>query len=182
MADLFIYSGTLQAGSATSIPGSSNMYFSGGNFNDGGLTATYYAFHIYENATLTLGNKGHNLTFTTLGGLTNTKFLTIAISDGSVADVALDTFGGLVETSTSFVNIFGKKQTVTEGGIGRFGSLQSTKMGSTSAPVRFFVKHLFSDSHRALLQFYNVSLGKYYTVSQKPVAVTNGEFLPLKMK
>jgi len=182
MADLFIYSGTLQAGSATSIPSSSNMYFSGGNFNDGGLTATYYAFHIYENATLTLGNKGHNLTFTTLGGLTNTKFLTIAISDGSVADVALDTFGGLVETSTSFVNIFGKKQTVTEGGIGRFGSLQSTKMGSTSAPVRFFVKHLFSDSHRALLQFYNVSLGKYYTVSQKPVAVTNGEFLPLKMK
>jgi len=182
IADLFLYSGTLQAGSATAIPSYSNLYFSGGNFHDGGLTATYYAFHIFENTTITLGNTAHNLTFTTLGGFTNNKILTIAVSDGSVADVALNTFGALVGTSTSFVNVFGKKQSVTEGGLGRFGSLQNTKIGSSSAPVRLFVKHLFSDSHRALVQFYNVSQGKYYTVSQKAVAVTNGEFLPLRMK
>ena len=182
IADLFLYSGTLQAGSATAIPSYSNLYFSGGNFHDGGLTATYYAFHIYENTTITLGNTAHNLTFTTYGGFTNNKMLTISTSDGSSVDAALNTFGALTTTSTSFVNLFGKKQSVMEGGMGRFGAVLNTKLGSTGAPVRFFVKYLLSDSHRAQVQFYNASQNKYYTVSQNPVAVTNGEFLPLRVK
>lgn len=182
IADLFLYSGTLQAGSATAIPSYSNLYFSGGNFHDGGLTATYYAFHIYENTTITLGNTAHNLTFTTLGGFTNNKMLTISTSDGSSVDAALNTFGALTTTSTSFVNLFGKKQSVMEGGMGRFGAILNTKLGSTGAPVRFFVKYLLSDSHRAQVQFYNASQYKYYTVSQKPVDLTNGEFLPLRVK
>lgn len=182
IGETYLYAGTLLMGSATSIPINSGLNFSGGNFHDGGFTATYSAFYVSNNATFTFGNTAHNITFNTLGLLTNNTLLTFAISDGSVADVALNTFGALVSTSTSFVNVFGKKQSVTEGGLGRFGSLQSTKMGSSSAPVGLFVKYLFSDSHRALLQFYNVSQGKYYTVSQKPVAVTNGELLPSQAK
>ncbi len=182
IADLFLYSGTLQAGSATAIPSYSNLYFSGGNFHDGGLTATYYAFHIYENTTITLGNTAHNLTFTTYGGFTNNKMLTISTSEGSSVDAALNTFGALTTTSTSFVNLFGKKQSVMEGGMGRFGAVLNSKLGSAGAPVRFFVKYLLSDSHRAQVQFYNASKNKYYTVSQNPVAVTNGEFLPLRVK
>jgi autotransporter-associated beta strand protein len=182
IADLFLYSGTLQAGSATAIPSYSNLYFSGGNFHDGGLTATYYAFHIYENTTITLGNTAHNLTFTTLGGFTNNKMLTISTSDGSSVDAALNTFGALTTTSTSFVNLFGKKQSIMEGGMGRFGAVLNSKLGSTGAPVRFFVKYLLSDSHRAQVQLYNASQNKYYTVSQNPVAVTNGEMLPLRVK
>ncbi|MEY3918490.1 MAG: hypothetical protein RLZZ132_825, partial [Bacteroidota bacterium] len=182
IADLFLYSGTLQAGSATAIPSYSNLYFSGGNFHDGGLTATYYSFHMYENATITLGNTAHNLSFTTFGGFTSNKMLTISTSDGSSVDAALNTFGALTTSSTSFVNLFGKKQSIMEGGMGRFGAVLNSKLGSAGAPVRFFVKYLLSDSHRAQVQFYNASQNKYYTVSQNPVAVTNGEFLPLRVK
>jgi hypothetical protein len=108
--------------------------------------------------------------------------LTISTSDGSSVDAALNTFGALTTTSTSFVNLFGKKQSIMEGGMGRFGAVLNSKLGSAGAPVRFFVKYLLSDSHRAQVQFYNVSQNKYYTVSQNPVAVTNGEFLPLRVK
>ena len=182
LGEVYIYAGTLLMGSATSLPIYSGINLVGGHFHDGGFTATFYAFYVSENATLTLGNTAHNITFTTLGGLTNNKLLTFAISGGSVADVALNTFGALTGTSTAFVNLFGKKQSSVEGGLGRFGTDLNTTMGTSGAPVRLFLKYLLSDSHRTLMQFYQVAQGKYYTVSQNPVAVTNGEFLPLRVK
>jgi len=182
LGEVYIYAGTLLMGSATSLPIYSGINLAGGHFHDGGFSATFYAFYVSENATFTLGNTAHNITFTTLGGLTNNKLLTFAISGGSVADVALNTFGALTGTSTAFVNLFGKKQSSVEGGLGRFGSVLNTTMGTSGAPVRLFLKYLLSDSHRTLMQFYQVAQGKYYTVSQKPVDLTNGELLPLQVK
>ncbi|MEY4307984.1 MAG: hypothetical protein RL422_187 [Bacteroidota bacterium] len=181
-SEVYMYAGTLQMGVATAIPASSPLYFSGGNFHDGGFNATLYSFDVYNNATITLGNAAHNLNFTTLGMLSTNTMLTFAVSDGSVADVGLTTYGAHIASSTAFVNVFGKKQSAVVGGINRFGNLLSTTLGATDVPIRIFLGYDMSAGHLGKIQFYNSSLSKYYTATQKPVSGTNGEILPLSPK
>jgi hypothetical protein len=177
-----MYAGTLQMGVSTAIPASSPLYFSGGNFHDGGFNATLYSFDVYNNATITLGNAAHNLNFTTLGVLSANTMLTFAVSDGSVADVGLTTYGAHIASSTAFVNVFGKKQSAVVGGINRFGNLLSTTLGASGVPIRIFLGYDMSAGHLGKIQFYNTGAAKYYTATQKPVAGANGEIFPLAPK
>jgi hypothetical protein len=108
--------------------------------------------------------------------------LTFAMGDGSVADLGLNMYGAFVSTSTSFVNPFGKKQSTLTGGLSRFGTVVSSIIGAPGSPVRVYLGYDLSTSQKAQVQFYNSSLAKYYTTTQKPVAVTNGEMLPLAAK
>jgi hypothetical protein len=182
VSDTYLYGGILQIGIAGAIPSYSTVNFSGGHLNDGGFSSTLGTLYVYNNATITLGNSAHELKFTNLGSLSATKMLTFAMGDGSVADLGLNMYGAFVSTSTSFVNLFGKKQSTLTGGLGRFGTVVSSIIGAPGSPVRVYLGYDLSTSQKAQVQFYNSSLAKYYTTTQKPVAVTNGEMLPLAAK
>jgi autotransporter-associated beta strand protein len=182
VSDTYMYGGILRIGIAGAIPSYSTINFSGGQLNDGGFSSTLGTLYVYNNATITLGNSAHELKFTNLGSLSATKMLTFEMGDGSVADLGLNTYGAFVSTSTSFVNPFGKKQSTLTGALSRFGTVVSSIIGAPGSPVRVYLGYDLSTSQKAQVQFYNTSLAKYYTTTQKPVAVTNGEMLPLAPK
>ncbi|MHA8074607.1 beta strand repeat-containing protein [Aquirufa sp. HETE-40SA] len=182
VSDTYMYGGILRIGIAGAIPSYSTINFSGGHLNDGGFSSTLGTLYVYNNATITLGNSAHELKFTNLGSLSATKMLTFEMGDGSVADLGLNTYGAFVSTSTSFVNPFGKKQSTLTGALSRFGTVVSSIIGAPGSPVRVYLGYDLSTSQKAQVQFYNTSLAKYYTTTQKPVAVTNGEMLPLAPK
>ena len=68
IADLFLYSGTLQAGSATAIPSYSNLYFSGGNFHGQPLAL---ALDFLGIALSELGSISERRTYQLISGLRN---------------------------------------------------------------------------------------------------------------
>ena len=180
--DVYLYSGILQIGKTGAIPTNATINFSGGHLDDGGFNTTLGTLYVNNNATITLGSTAHELKFTNLGLLGTNTILTFAMGDGSVADLGLNMYGAFVSTSTSFVNPFGKKQSTLTGGLSRFGSVVSTIIGAPGSPVRVYLGYDLSTSQKAQVQFYNSSLAKYYNTTQKPVAVTNGELLPLAPK
>ncbi len=182
VSDTYMYGGILQIGIAGAIPSYCTVNFSGGHLNDGGYNSTLGSLTVYNNATITLGNTAHELKFTNVGSLAANTMLTFVMADGSVADLGLNTYGAFIGTSTSFVNLFGKKQSTLIGGLSRFGTVVSANIGAPGSPVRIFMGYNLSTSQKAQVQFYNTSLAKYYTITQKPVAVTNGEMLPLAAK
>lgn len=180
--DVYLYSGILQIGKTGAIPTNATVNFSGGHLDDGGFNSTLGTLYVNNNATITLGNTAHELKFTNLGLLGTNTMLTFAMGDGSVADLGLNTYGAYIGTSTSFVNPFGKKQSTLTGGLSRFGTVVSTIIGAPGSPVRVYLGYDLSTPQKAQVQFYNSSLAKYYTATQKPVAGTNGEILPLAPK
>ncbi len=175
-----IAAGTLQLGSGSVIPDLSAVYFTGGNLNDGGFSETMGALYLSNSATITLGNTAHGLTFASAGifaGTASTTVLTFVVNDGVEADFAINTFGNITNTSTDFVNLYGKKQNVAMGGLSTFGAVMYSQLGAAGNPIQVFIKSLLSTAQKNQIQFYKASNTTYYSISQKPVAGTNGEII-----
>ena len=172
-----IAGGTLQLGSGSVIPDGSAVYFTGGNLDDGGFSETMGALYLSNNATITLGNAAHALAFTSAGVFGGTAVLTFQVNEGVEPDYAVNTFGNITNTSTDFVSLFGKKQNVAMGGMTAFGAVIYSQLGSAAAPIQVYIKSALSIAQKAQLQFYKQSNATYYSVSQKPIAGTNGEIV-----
>ena len=177
----YLYAGTLKAGVASAFPTYCSLHLSGGNLHDGGFNSTFFDLHLEENGTITLGNTAHLLRFSNLGFI-SARLLTFAVSEGMVADAGLTAYGAHTASSTSFVNVFGKKQSAFIGGINRFGTVLSTLLGSVANPVRVIMGFDLNSYQLPQYQFYNSSLAKYYTATTKPYALYTWELLPLAPK
>ena len=177
----YLYAGTLKAGVATAFPTYCSLHLAGGNLHDGGFNSTFFDLHLEENGTITLGNTAHTMRFSNLGFI-SARLLTFAISEGTVADAGLTAYGAHTASSTSFVNVFGKKQSAVIGGINRFGTVLSTVLGSVANPVRVIMGFNLNSYQLPQYQFYNTSLAKYYTATTKPYALYTWELMPLSPK
>lgn len=177
----YLYAGTLKAGVASAFPTYCSLHLSGGNLHDGGFNSTFFDLHLEDNGTITLGNTTHTMRFSNLGFI-SARLLTFAISEGTVADAGLTAYGAHTASSTSFVNVFGKKQSAVIGGINRFGTVLSTVLGSVANPVRVIMGFNLNSYQLPQYQFYNTSLAKYYTATTKPYALYTWELMPLAPK
>lgn len=177
----YLYAGTLKAGVASAFPTYCSLHLSGGNLHDGGFNSTFFDLHLEENGTITLGNMAHAMRFSNLGFI-SARLLTFAVSEGTVADAGLTAYGAHTASSTSFVNIFGKKQSAVIGGINRFGTVLSTVLGSVANPVRVIMGFNLNSYQLPQYQFYNTSLAKYYSATTKPYALYTWELFPLAPK
>ena len=177
----YLYAGTLQAGVASVFPTYCSLHLSGGNLHDGGFNSTFFDLHLEENGTITLGNTAHAMRFSNLGFI-SARLLTFAVSEGTVADAGLTAYGAHTASSTSFVNVFGQKQSAVIGGINRFGTVLSTVLGSVANPVRVIMGFNLNSYQLPQYQFYNTSLAKYYTATTKPYALYTWELMPLSPK
>ncbi|MFM6942147.1 MAG: hypothetical protein ACKOW4_02435, partial [Aquirufa sp.] len=177
----YLYAGTLQAGVASVFPTYCSLHLSGGNLHDGGFNSTFFDLHLEENGTITLGNTAHTMRFSNLGFI-SARLLTFAVSEGTVAEAGLTAYGAHTASSTSFVNVFGKKQSAVIGGINRFGTVLSTVLGSVANPVRVIMGFDLNSYQLPQYQFYNTSLAKYYTATTKPYALYMWELMPLAPK
>lgn len=177
-----LYAGTLQAGVASAFPSYCSLRFLGGNLHDGGFNTTFYDLHLEQNGSITLGNTAHTMRFTYLGFINTTKLLTFAVTEGTVAEAGLTAYGAHLASSSSFVTIFGKKQSAFIGGIGRFGTVLSTVLGSMANPVRVTMGFNLDSYQLPQYQFYNSNLAKYYSATTKSTASNTWELLPLAPK
>ena len=177
----YLYAGTLKAGVASAFPTYCSLHLSGGNLHDGGFNSTFFDLHLEENGTITLGNMAHAMRFSNLGFI-SARLLTFAVSEGTVADAGLTAYGAHTASSTSFVNVFGQKQSAVIGGINRFGTVLSTVLGSVANPVRVIMGFNLNSYQLPQYQFYNTSLAKYYTATTKPYALYTWELMPLAPK
>lgn len=177
----YLYAGTLKAGVSSAFPTYCSLHLSGGNLHDGGFNSTFFDLHLEENGTITLGNTAHAMRFSNLGFI-SARLLTFAVSEGTVADAGLTAYGAHTASSTSFVNVFGKKQSAVIGGINRFGTVLSTVLGSVANPVRVIMGFNLNSYQLPQYQFYNTSLAKYYTATTKPYALYTWELMPLSPK
>ena len=177
----YLYAGTLKAGVASAFPTYCSLHLSGGNLHDGGFNSTFFDLHLEENGTITLGNMAHAMRFSNLGFI-SARLLTFAVSEGTVADAGLTAYGAHTASSTSFVNVFGQKQSAVIGGINRFGTVLSTVLGSVANPVRVIMGFNLNSYQLPQYQFYNTSLAKYYSATTKPYALYTWELMPLAPK
>jgi hypothetical protein len=148
--------------------------------NDGGFSETMGTLYLSNSATITLGNAAHGLTFASAGtfaGAASTTVLTFLVNDGVEPDYSVNTFGNITNTSTDFVNLYGKKQSVAMGGLTPFGAVIYSQLGAVGAPIQVYIKSTLSTAQKNQIQFYKASNTTYYSISQKPVAGTNGEIV-----
>jgi len=99
--------GTLQLGASNSIPSSSGLILSGGEFSSGGFTNTLASIALSDNSTLRMVGSGvHTLTFTNLSTFTASKILTINGWQGTYANPgATGTAGRIVFSATTSAGI-----------------------------------------------------------------------------
>jgi autotransporter-associated beta strand protein len=172
-----IAAGTLQLGSGNSIPDLSDVYFTGGNLDDGGFSETLGPLYLSSSASIFLGNASHDLTFTNAGIYASGTVLTLVVNDGVDFENALNSFGQLTNLSSNFVSQFGAKQNITLGGLSSFGAVNYSQLGTTELPIRVYFKSVLTALQKAQMRFYKRYNTKYYSVTQKPLSGTNGEIV-----
>jgi hypothetical protein len=171
----------LQLGSGTNIPDASAVYFTGGNLNDGGFSETMGALYLSNNATLTLGNSSHAITFASAGtfaGNASTTVLTIVGYNGPDATAAVTSTGTITSTSSSFVDFTGLKRNTIIGGLNQYGRILYGMSGSSGNLSNIYIKTALTTTQLGQIQFYNNNSNSYYSTAQKPVTGTNGEIVP----
>jgi autotransporter-associated beta strand protein len=162
-----ISGGTLQLGSGTNIPNASAVYFTGGDLNDGGFSETMGALHLSSNATLTLGNAAHSLTFGSVGTFTASRMLSIVGYNGLDATTALTINGAIASSSSNFVTYQGAKQSTVIGGLNQYGRILYGMSGATGNPATIFINSALNATQLNQIQFYNNNTLGYYSTSQK---------------
>jgi autotransporter-associated beta strand protein len=172
--------GTLQLGSGTSVPDASAVNFTGGDLNDGGFSETMGALNLSSNATLTLGNTTHSLTFNSAGTFVASRMLSIVGYNGVDATSAVTSEGAIKSTATNFVTFSGQRQSQVMGGLNQFGRILYGMSGATGNPANIFVKSALSGTQLNQIQFYNNNPPSYYSTSQK--ANPSFEIVPNALK
>jgi hypothetical protein len=135
--------------------------------NDGGFSETMGALNLSDNATLTLGNASHTLTFSSVGTFTASKMLSIVGYNGLDATTAVTTNGAITGTSSNFVTYNGARQSAVIGGLNQYGRILYGMSGATGNPANIFVKSALNATQLNQIQFYNNNTAGYYSTSQK---------------
>jgi autotransporter-associated beta strand protein len=164
-----ISEGTLQLGTATTIPSASAIYLNGGDLNDAGLNATFASLNLSNNSSITTGSTTHTLTFNTPGTFATGKILTIKGWTGSGETTALSKNGAVAMNSNDFITATGALQNVVLGGLNKYGKVLYGLSGTvTNTSSQIFIKGTaLTSAQLSQIQFLNSATNGYYTTVQK---------------
>jgi len=162
-----IAGGTLQLGSATTIPNGSLLVLNNATLNDGGFSEIIGSISLVENSTIILGNSNHSLTFTSIGAFTAGKMLTINGWTQTTSNSAVTTNGAITTTSSNFVTSTGAKRSNVLGSKNQFGQILYGFSGGADILNSIFMKSTANATILSQIQIFNPVEGRNYNVAQK---------------